>query len=172
MRRCFIFVLSVFLNAPPAVAGDGSVDIAAIEGTYREQLALYDSSGASYSAENLLEIVQCGKDRAFIYTELNFVNYHECSLAGFVESEKGVLVYKPDADEGSPCALRIVPGAGRIVFEDPDEQCSIYCGARGHFDAGNFSIGVRRKVTDAEKERIDKEIYEGINEECGGRTNR
>lgn len=151
MARCLLltaFLLATFPGA--ALAADSSVDIGKIEGVYRRSFRNGDVSGAKFTSTDILEIVPFGKGSAYFRAELHFFNGHVCEASGIVESEKGALVYRDDSrGPEEPCVLRLVPGRGRIRFEDVDDHCrKETCGARGGYDGAAFALSRRRRIAD------------------------
>jgi hypothetical protein len=140
-------ILSLLVTTLPlvALAGDTSVDIGKIEGTYRKHFQNGDSSGAKYTSTDVLQIVQVEKGVAYFSVELHFFNGHMCELSGIAASEKGELIYREDDEQrrDEPCVLHLVSKRGRITFEDIHQHCRRNCGARGAFDDASFRIAGR-----------------------------
>jgi hypothetical protein len=164
MRRPFLLLLAALLPGV-ALAGDASVDIARIEGAYRDRFRSGDSSGARYTVTNVLEIVRVEKDVAYFSVELNFFNGHTCGLSGIAESEKGALVHREhdDAWPDEPCEFHLVPKRGRITFEDMHNHCRRHCGARGGFGGAEFRMA-QRKAGGLKRLRASSEYRSAVQE--------
>jgi hypothetical protein len=160
-----IAVLVAFLSTA-AVAGDASVAIGKLEGLYTHRFRNGDVSGAKFTSTDKLAIVRVDRGAAFFRTELNFFNGHICELSGIAEAEKGALVYRDDSrGPEEPCRLRLVPGRGRIKFEDVEGHCrKESCGARGGYDGAAFKTASRRTLDELEKLKASDEYKEAVAE--------
>ena len=158
-------VLSLLLTALPALAfaGDASVDIGKIEGVYRDRHRSGDSTGAKYTVTDVLEIVRVEKGVAYFSLDLNFFNDHTCALSGIAESQKGALVHRDNERPDEPCVFHLVPKRGRITFEDIDDHCRRYCGARGGFIGAGFSVA-RRNTGGLKRLRASSEYRSAVEE--------
>src|SRR5215213_4635932 len=147
MPRRLASLLLAALSPALALAAEAAVDIGKIEGVYRRSFRNGDISGAKFTSTDVLEILAVDKGRAYFRTELNFFNGHLCSLSGIADADKGALVYRDDS--GGPdhtCVLRLVPGGGRIQFEDVGGLCAKEsCGARGWYNESSFKNAARRQ---------------------------
>ncbi|MFL5140272.1 MAG: hypothetical protein ACJ8C9_16680 [Microvirga sp.] len=164
MPRRLAFLLLAALAPALALAAEAPVDIGKLEGVYRRSFRNGDISGAKFTSTDVLEILAVEKGRAYFRTELNFFNGHLCSLSGIAEAEKAALVYREDT--GGPdhaCVLRLVPGGGRIRFEDVGGLCAKEsCGARGWYNQSSFKTAARRKIGDPARLKASAEYKEAV----------
>ena len=165
MRRRFVLALALAALAPAlALAGDGSVDVGRLEGIYRKRMPNGDSAGATYTTTDVLRLVRLDQGAAYFDIALNFFNGHVCSLAGIAEVETGALVHRDDS--GGPdhvCVLRLVPGGGRIRFEDVGGLCAKEsCGARGWYNESSFKTAARRRIADPARLKASAEYKEAV----------
>ena len=59
----------------------------------------------------------------------------------------------------------MIPGKGRITFEDVDNHCrNASCGARGGYGGAEFSIARRRKLTARERQQALSDYKEALQE--------
>ena len=65
MRRRFVLALALAALAPAlALAGDGSADLARLEGVFRKRMPNGDSAGAKYTTTDVLKLVRLDKGTA------------------------------------------------------------------------------------------------------------
>jgi hypothetical protein len=160
MPRRLASLLLAALSPALALAAEAAVDIGKIEGVYRRSFRNGDISGAKFTSTDVLEILAV----AYFRTELNFFNGHLCSLSGIADADKGALVYRDDS--GGPdhtCVLRLVPGGGRIQFEDVGGLCAKEsCGARGWYNQSSFKAAARRRIADPARLKASTEYKEAV----------
>jgi hypothetical protein len=127
-------------------AADAPIDPASIAGQYIGHHPNGDISGASYTTDDVLEIVPVRRDAAYVRAKLYFYNGHQCDISGIAHAEGGRLVYRPKAQPG--CAFGIRPNGASIALEDGDGQCrAYYCGARGGLDDPTaFAVKTRKAI--------------------------
>jgi hypothetical protein len=156
LRRRLILTLALAALAPAlALAGDGSADLAKLEGLYRKRMPNGDSAGAKYTTTDVLKLVRLDKGAAYFDIALNFFNGHICELSGIAKAEGGELVYRGATGVGDEiCELAIKPARGRIGFADAGQRCRSTCGARGGYDGAWFSIARRQRMSARERRKI------------------
>jgi len=164
LRRRFVLALALAALAPAlALAGDGSADLARLEGVFRKRMPNGDSAGAKYTTTDVLKLVRLDKGTAYFDIALNFFNGHMCELSGIARAEGGALVYRGATGVGDEiCELAIKPARGRIGFADKGERCRSTCGARGGYDGAWFSIARRQRMSARERAKILAEARDEI----------
>ena len=164
MRPRLILTLALAALAPAlALAGDGSADLAKLEGVYRKRMPNGDSAGATYTTTDVLKLVRLDRGAAYFDIALNFFNGHMCELSGIARAEGGALVYRGATGVGDEiCELAIKPAGGRIGFADAGQRCRSTCGARGGYDAAWFSTARRQRMSARERRKILAEASDEI----------
>ena len=172
MRRRFVLALALAALGPaPALAGDGSVDLARLEGVYRKRVPNGDSAGAKYTTTDVLKLVRLDEGAAYFDIALSFFNGHMCALSGIARAEGGALVYRGATGVGDEiCELAIKPAGGRIGFADAGQRCRSTCGARGGYDGAWFSIARRQRMSAGERRKILAEASDEIEAHRAGRA--
>jgi hypothetical protein len=157
MPRLLCLCLAVLLPAA-ALAGDASVDIGKIEGSYRRRFQNSDSGGNRFMSTDTLDLLRLDNDTAHFAVGLTFYNDHSCGLSGVAEAEKGALVYRND--ERGPdeiCELHIKAERGRVALSDIGGHCRYSCGARGGYNGAEFATARRRALSRKDRAKLLEE---------------
>jgi len=137
-----------------AAASPSAFDLA---GRYTYSFRNGDVSGAHYRTTDELVIVARDRTHAVFDIQLNFFNGHECSLTGEAVLEGSALVHR-ETDSllpgEPPCTFRFWRDRGRLRWDDGDNSCKTYCGARGSFMDGSMAWSSRRPLSRAERARF------------------
>ncbi|NDF12109.1 MAG: hypothetical protein EB060_04770 [Proteobacteria bacterium] len=117
-----------------------------MEGVYKKRFKNGTIDGGEYPSEDIFEFVRIADSAAYIKMSLEFFNGHGCGISGVAEYKKvGGFVFQDPAKENS-CLLTIKLDGDKISFEDPENNCSKFCGARGSFNAKSFTLKQKRAI--------------------------
>jgi len=156
-------------DAELAVPGDPAAAekvIASVQGVYKSRFKNGLVDGSTFESENILELVPVRPGTVYFRTHLEFYNGHLCDLSGLASWRRaGVFLYEATAlDESPPCRLRIAVTEKEVRFEDVDQTCKVYCGARGTFDGQGFPRSARREIRYLERLKASREYREALGE--------
>jgi hypothetical protein len=139
-------------NVDPIEVGNLLTDIA---GVYKKRFKNSTVDNEYYESEDILEIVPIGEKSAYVRIELNFFNYHSCSLSSVFEysASRELIAYTDDVHPGpeAGCILRMNVDKQKISFTDisknPKASCkNSHCGMRGSFLHAEFARDKKRKI--------------------------
>lgn len=154
LRHAALIALCIGGAGVGSVGAPSAFDLA---GHYSYSFRNGDVSGDHYRSTDELDIVARDRTHAEFDIHLNFYNGHECSLGGEAVLEGATLVYRDTTlpIEGEPpCVLRLWHDRGRLRWDDGDNSCKAYCGARGSFMDGGMAWSTRRPIPRATRARF------------------
>jgi hypothetical protein len=154
LRYAALIAFAVAGAAMGAAAAPSAFDLA---GHYSYSFRNGNVSGEQYRSTDTLDIVARDRTHAVFDIQLNFYNGHECSLGGEAVLEGRALVYRemtPLIEGEPPCVLRLWRDRGRMRWDDGDNSCKAYCGARGSFMDGGMAWSTRRPIPRATRARF------------------
>ncbi len=137
-----------------------------LAGRYQHSFQSGDVSGDRFRVTDEIVIVPVDDRRAWIGMEMNFFNGHQCSLSGIAAWEGGELLYRNaeiTGPEGQPCRLRIWRQGNTLRWDDGENSCRGYCGARGSLSDGSTALAGRRPLSRAERARLIREFERNAN---------
>ncbi|MES1202166.1 MAG: hypothetical protein ABUS57_12045 [Pseudomonadota bacterium] len=121
-----------------------------IAGVYKHRFENHyvDGEGGAYQSEDSLEIAQVDDTHAYFSVHLDFLNGHECNIAGVARLEADRLVYTPHLEPGDyACTLALAHEDDAVVLHDIDSGCLItFCGMRGSFEGAAFPLSWRQRI--------------------------
>ena len=139
MPRRLASLLLAALSPALALAAEAAVDIGKLEGVYRRSFRNGDISGAKFTSTDVLEILAV-EGRPISAPSSTSSTATSARFPASPRPRRRALVYRDDS--GGPdhtCVLRLVPGGGRIRFEDVGGLCAKEsCGARGWYNQSSF----------------------------------
>ena len=106
-------------------------------------------TGEKYESDDILEIVPVDATHAYFRFDLQFYNGHSCSLQGIAHAVGNTLAYReaPTGVDEKRCTLTIARKGAKLGWDDGDDTCRAYCGARGSFSEGSLPWSSKRPIT-------------------------
>lgn len=147
MRRGMAITL---LGMSSAALGAAAVSpVSQLAGRYSKSFPNGLVDGTEYTSEDIVEIVTVDPKHSYVRLDLEFFNGHVCGLRGVARAEGDALVYR---EPGEPigrkqCVLRIERKGAQLTWDNGDNSCSAYCGARGSFGDGALPWRSKRPIT-------------------------
>jgi len=138
-------ILIVLLSAGAAAPSP----VTELAGRYSSHFGNGFVTGEKYESDDVLEIVPVDATHAYIRFDLQFYNGHSCALTGVAHAAGDTLVYRePPPDSGERrCTLTIARKGAKLGWDDGDDSCRAYCGARGGFNEGSLPWSSKRAIT-------------------------
>ncbi len=145
MRRAVALAALACLGA----AAPSSSPVNQLSGRYSQHFLNGMMDGASYRADNIVEIVPVDAHHAYARISLEFANGHQCALTGVAKAEGKALIYHEPANgfANGNCRLHLTHEGASLRIDDEGGSCSIYCGARGTLSGVPLPWRSRRPIT-------------------------
>ena len=120
-----------------------------LAGRYSHHFANGFVTGEKYESDDVLEIVPVDATHAYFRFDLQFYNGHSCALQGIAHAVGNTLAYReaPTGAGEKRCTLTIARKGARLGWDDGDDSCRAYCGARGSFNEGSLPWSSKRPIT-------------------------
>ena len=140
-------LLALVLAVNCACAQNVTPEISALQGVYKDRFDNQMVDGEKYKSEDIFEFVGVRGNAAYIKLHLEFVNGHECNLAGIARQQADKSFLFQDSEIENSCGLQIKFDPNDIHFSDDEQDnCGKFCGARGGFSGAGFSRKSRRDI--------------------------
>jgi len=138
-------ILIVLLSAGAAAPSP----VTELAGRYSSHFKNGFVTGEKYESDDILEIVPVDATHAYFRFDLQFYNGHSCALQGIAHAVGNTLAYReaPTGAGEKRCTLTIARKGARLGWDDGDDSCRAYCGARGSFNEGSLPWSSKRPIT-------------------------
>ena len=164
MPRRLASLLLAALSPALALAAEAAVDIGKLEGVYRRSFRNGDISGAKFTSTDVLEILAVDKGGPISAPSSTSSTATSARFPASPTPTRGrSSIATTAAGLTIRCVLRLVPGGGRIQFEDVGGLCAKEsCGARGWYNQSSFKAAARRRIADPARLKASTEYKEAV----------
>lgn len=150
MRSAHRWATAALIAVSSAALGAAAVDpVSQLAGRYSRSFENGLVDGSKYTSEDIVEIVTVDPRHSYVRLDLQFFNGHICGLQGVARAEGAALVYRePGVPFGErQCVLRIERKGSQLTWDDGDNSCASYCGARGSMGVGALPWRSKRRIS-------------------------